>query len=191
LTRIAIIDGHPEPDGGLFVHALVNAYVEGASRFHQVDLIEVGRLDFPLIRSSAEWRDARPCHAIEEAQHAIFRASHLVFVYPLWLGGTPALVKGFLEQVMRPDFAIGQYENGRAKHLLKGRSARVVVTMAMPAPVYSLFYRAHSVRSLERSVLRFGGIGPIRRSLIGNIEDDAKARQVWLTQMRELGMCAE
>lgn len=187
MSRIAIIDGHPEPDSGHFVHAVVDAYAEGAQRFHEVDLIEVGRLDFPLLRSSAEWHDARPCRAIEQAQQAIFRASHLLLVYPLWLGGTPALVKGFLEQVMRPGFAIGQSENGRAKHLLKGRSARVVVTMAMPAPVYTLFYRAHSVRSLERSILRFAGIGPVRRSLIGGVVDSTVLRERWLGTMRELG----
>jgi len=60
----------------------------------------------------------------------------------------------------------------------------------MPAPVYSLFYRGHSVRSLERSILRFGNIGSIHRSLVGNVENDAKARHVWLTRMREFGMCA-
>lgn len=190
MTRIVIIDGHPEPDNGHFVHALADAYAEGAGRFHEVDILEAGRLDFPLLRSPAEWREGRPCPAIEQAQRTIFRAGHLVLLYPLWLGGTPAVLKGFLEQVMRPGFAIGQYENGRARQLLKGRSARVVVSMAMPAPVYSFFYRAHSVRSLERSVLRLGGIGPIRRSLVGNVENDAKARQVWLTRMREFGMCA-
>lgn len=33
-------------------------------------------------------------------------AEHIVFVSPLWLGTMPALLKGFLEQVMRPDVAL-------------------------------------------------------------------------------------
>ncbi len=46
----------------------------------------------------------------------------------------PALLKGFLAQVMRPGFSF-QKEGGIpfANKALTGRSARVVVTMGMPA----------------------------------------------------------
>jgi putative NADPH-quinone reductase len=71
---------------------------------------------------------------------------------------------------------------------LKGRSARVVVTMGMPAPLYRWFFRAHSLRSLERNILAFCGIGPVRDSLIGMVEAGGPAKhQRWLATMRELG----
>ena len=49
----------------------------------------------------------------------------------------PALLKGFLEQVARPGFAFGPQQSGaRFAHKGRtGRSARVVVTMGMPALV--------------------------------------------------------
>jgi putative NADPH-quinone reductase len=57
--------------------------------------------------------------------------------FPLWLASMPALLKGFFEQALRPGFALGPTEPGRMwKKLLKGRSARIVVTMGMPALVY-------------------------------------------------------
>ena len=59
----------------------------------------------------------------------------------------PALLKGFLEQVARPNFAFAYVDGGFPKKLLKGKSARVVVSMGMPAPFYSLVYRAHSRRA--------------------------------------------
>jgi putative NADPH-quinone reductase len=68
----------------------------------------------------------------------------------IWLGDMPAVLKGFSEQVLRPGFAISGSRAGHLpKELLAGRSARIVVTMGMPA----LFYRAHSVKSLKRNIL--------------------------------------
>ena len=48
-----------------------------------------------------------------------------------------ALLKGFLEQVARPGFAIGPRQaQAMPQKLLAVRSARLVVTMGMPALVY-------------------------------------------------------
>ena len=71
---------------------------------------------------------------------------------------------------------------------LTGRSARVVVTMGMPAFVYRWFYRAHCLKNLERNVLKFCGIAPVRSSLIGMVEgSDGRRRTRWLVRMRKLG----
>lgn len=187
MARIAIIDGHPDPDRARFVHALADAYAEGAGRFHLVERIDIAALDFPLLRSPLDWKNAAPPPAIAKAQETIRHAGHIALFYPLWLGELPALLKGFLEQVMRPGFALGMGESGFPKRLLKGRSARVVVTMGMPTPFYTWFYRAHSVKSLERNVLRLVGFGPVRRSLIGSVESSDAYRQKWLKTMRRLG----
>src|SRR3546814_9849412 len=58
-------------------------------------------------------------------------ADHLVILYPLWLGDVPALLKGFLEQILRPGFAIDEGSTGMSAKLLTGRSARIIVTMGM------------------------------------------------------------
>ncbi len=100
-----------------------------------------------------------------------------------------SLVKGFLEQTFRPGFATSKVEKGRTwQRLLKGKSARIVVTMGMPAFFYRWFFRAHSLKSLERNILWFSGISPIRETLIGMVEtgDDA-GRKKWLAKMRDLG----
>ena len=72
--------------------------------------------------------------------------------------------------------------------LLSGRSARVIVTMGMPALVYRWYFGAHGLKSLERSVLRFVGIRPIRETLIGMIGSLSEAkRRAWLDKLRALG----
>lgn len=190
MKRISIIQGHPDPAGNHFGHALAQAYREGAEATgHEVRLIEVATLDFPLLRSQQDFDHGRPPDAVRPAQEAIAWADHLVILYPLWLGDLPALLKGFLEQVLRPDFAFTRTAPDKpAQKRLTGRSARVVITMGMPALVYRWFYRAHSLRNLERNVLKFCGIAPVRSSLIGMVEaDDGRWRTKWLARMRRLG----
>lgn len=187
MAGIVIIDGHPDPDRDHFVHALADAYADGAAGRHSVDRIDVATLDFPLLRSAREWKEDKPVPAIAAAQEAILHASKLVILYPLWLGDVPALLKGFLEQVFRPGFALEMGESGFPKRLLKGRSAHIVVAMGMPAPFYRFFYGAHSVKSLERNILGFVGFSPVRRSLIGNVEGREAHRQKWLDRVRAFG----
>lgn len=128
---------------------------------------------------------------LEDAAQAIGEAEHIVFVFPLWLGTMPALLKAFLEQVMRPGVAFAYPNNGKGgfgKTLLKGRSARVVVTMGMPAFFYRLWYLRHGIAGMRRNILNFVGIGPVRETLFGPVEGASEAkRDKWLATMRALG----
>lgn len=106
--RIAIIQGHPDPAGDRCGHPLADAYALGAERAgHSVRRTGVARMDLPLVRSAAGWHDDEPPRDVRAAQADIAWADHLVLVYPLWLGTMPALLKGFLEQALRPAFAFG------------------------------------------------------------------------------------
>ena len=58
--------------------------------------------------------------------------------------------------------------------------------MGMPAFFYRVFYRAHSVKSLQRNILEFCGIAPVRASLIGTV-DSVTARQIALAKIQMLG----
>ncbi|MEQ1575429.1 MAG: NAD(P)H-dependent oxidoreductase [Vicinamibacterales bacterium] len=192
--RVVIIDGHPDASGTHFGHALAAAYAQAAEAAgHEVRSIPVGALDFPMLRHKADWEHGAVPVSIQEAQRAIGWAEHLVIVYPLWLGSMPACLKAFMEQVFRPGFAIGRSGGiGRWKKRLTGKSARVIVTMGMPALVYRWYFRAHSLKSLERNVLQFCGIGPIRDTVIGMVETpNPRKRERWLERMRLLGREAQ
>ena len=87
----------------------------------------------------------------------------------------------------RPGFALSAPERGLPKKLLAGRSARLVVTMGMPALVYRWVFRAHGIKALKRNILGFVAISLVRESLIGAVEGDAQRRSDWLTRMGKLG----
>ena len=89
---------------------------------------------------------------------------------------------------MRPGIAFAYPKRGFPERLLAGRSARIVVTMGMPAFMYRWYFGGHGLRGLERSILRFAGIKPVRETLIGMIGDIGEARlQRWLDRMRDYG----
>ncbi|MCR9257569.1 MAG: NAD(P)H-dependent oxidoreductase [Alphaproteobacteria bacterium] len=187
--RILVILGHPDPAPGHFDRALAEAYQTGAEAAgHEVARIDIADLDIPVLRSAKTFETETPSGPILAAQQAIERAEHLMIVYPLWLGTLPGLLKLFFEQVFRPGFAFDYKSDGFPKPRLAGRSARIVVTMGMPAFLYRYYYFAHSLRSLKRHVLGFVGIGPIRDTVIGSVEaigDAGRAR--WLEKLETLG----
>jgi putative NADPH-quinone reductase len=190
MTKVLIVQGHPDPATRHLGHALADAYAgSAASAGHEVRSIDVARLDFPLLRSAVDWNEGAVPPSLLAAQQDILWAGHIVFFFPLWMGDMPALLKGFLEQVARPGFAFHRTSgNPFGQKALGGRSARVVVTMGMPALVYRYVFRAHSVKSLERNILGFVGIAPVHETLIGGVDQLGVAGVAkWLARMRDFG----
>lgn len=189
LRRIVIIDGHPDPHEERFCHALVNRYaLAAAAAGHTVRRVTLAGIDVPLLRSEAEWERTGVPDDLTEAQEGIRWADHLVLVYPLWLGSMPALLQAFLEQVLRPGFAVAPGDRNFEKGLLRSKSARIVVTMGMPAMLFRIFIVAQNLTMPRRNVLHVAGIHPVGATLIGNVGgiDDARRRR-WLEFVEQLG----
>jgi putative NADPH-quinone reductase len=190
MSNVLVIQGHPDPAGGHLCHALAEAYMDAArASGHQVQAVTPATLEFPLLANAHEWEEGQVPPALAPVQHLIAEAQHIVIFYPLWLGDMPATLKAFLEQVARPGFALDrQAKNPLKAGLLSGRSARVVVTMGMPALFYRWYFCAHSLKSLERNILNFVGIAPVRKTLVGGAgKMDAAAVAAWRQRMQVLG----
>ncbi|WP_165219128.1 NAD(P)H-dependent oxidoreductase [Affinirhizobium pseudoryzae] len=188
MTKIVIIQGHPDPGGDHLCHALAGAYGAGAEEAgHSVTRIELAQLRIDFLRSQAEQEEGIPNDDILDAQEKIRAAEHLVFVYPLWLGGMPALLKAFLEQAARPGFAYDPGKGPFGGKLLSGRSARVIITMGMPAWWYRLVYRAASLQAFRIGILNFVGIRPVHATLIGLVGDTSFDADQWLMRVAKLG----
>ncbi len=187
--RILIINAHPDARPQRYSAALAEACAGGARKAgHTVDTLAVGTIDFSPLREGDDWLTGEAPPGLKAAQEKIGQADHIIFIYPLWLGCMPALTKAFLEQTLRPGFAIPRdYAKSLSPGLLKGKSARVIVTMGMPAFIYRWFFFAHSSKLLRRNILNFCGISPVRETFIGNIMglDDAK-RRAWLERVAGL-----
>ena len=121
--RILVILGHPANKS--FCGALADSYVKGAEAAgNEVRLISLGNLSFdPVLHNGyATIQELEP--DLVTAQAAITWAQHIVFVYPIWWGAMPALLKGFIDRVFLPGFAFKYREGSQFwDRLLSGRSA--------------------------------------------------------------------
>ena len=148
---------------------MARAYAESArSAGAETRLIRLADLDVPLLRSAAEFAEPPSNPAILSAREDIAWANHLVLVFPVWLGSAPALLRGFLEQIGRAGFFAKVTERGWSP-ALKGKSARLIATMAAPSLVYRLLFGAHGVKAIARSILGFAGARPVRFTLFGAV----------------------
>jgi putative NADPH-quinone reductase len=186
--RILVILGHPGRNS--FCGALASSCCEGAKEAgNEVELIALGELSFdPVLHEGyARIQELEP--DLVAAQQAISRAQHIVFVYPNWWGGLPALLKGFIDRVFLPGFAFSYRENSRFwDRLLAGRSAQLLVTMDTPPWYYRWFYRMPGHNQMKRTILEFSGIKPVTITSFGPVKGSSEQQRAkWLEKARAHG----
>ena len=185
--RVLVILGHPS--GQSFCAALANQYAESAnSAGNEVRLLKLGDLRFdPILHEG--YNPTQPLEPdLLNAQAAITWAEHLVFVFPIWWGGIPALMKGFLDRILLPGFAF-QYRKGKAfpEQRLTGKTAHLLVTMDTPTWYYKWVYHMPAVHQMRKTTLAFCGIKTGTTLTFGPlIESTSKQRDTWLKQVSTL-----
>ena len=189
MARIAIIVGHART--GTYCEALGEHYARGAKAGgHEVALFATARMRFdPVLREGFE--RVQPHEPdLKSAYDAIRASDHLVLIFPLWLGTLPAIFKGFLERVLQPDLG-GPAKEGRFMQLLKGKTARVIISMGMPGFIYRYWYGAHALKMLRRNILNFMGVHPVRSTIFGHVEGAGpERREQWLRAVERMGQRA-
>lgn len=192
--NICVIDGHPDADSERFVHALCHAYRLGAaSNGHSVASIRIADLAVKALDSVAAFTRP-PSELILHERKKIAEADHIMLAFPLWLGSMPAATRGFFEQVACGGFFLdpGTGRKQWPRKMMKGKSARVVVTMGMPAVIYKTLMGSGSLKALERGMLGISGFKPVRHSILGGVDTVTPAtRQKWLDKMQQLGSKAQ
>ena len=188
MAKIAIIVGNPQT--GSYSEALGQAYLRGAeSGGHEAKLFVLADMNFdPILREGYRREQALEPDLVV-ARQALQACDHLVFVFPLWCGDMPALMKGFIERVMQPDLLALQASHGQARwKIFKGKSARIIMTMGMPGWFYRWYYGAYALKLLKRNILQFTGVKPVHATVYGMIAavSDEKRRQ-WLREVEALG----
>ena len=186
--KILIVQGNPDKNS--FCDALAEAYKKGALRTNaDVKEIHVREIDFDPFLPFGYKKEVELEQGLIDSQHMIKWADHLVFVYPTWWGTMPALLKGFIDKVFLPGFGF-QYRKGSVwwDKLLKGKSARLIVTMDTPPWYFRLFYGRPGHNAMKKSTLEFCGVKPVKISSIGPVKHSKKSKRIsWLNQVQKLG----
>lgn len=182
--NITVILGHP--DSTSFCGALAETYAKSAAEAgHAVKLFKLGEIAFdPILHHGYNKRqELEP--GLKELQEAITWAKHLVFIYPIWWGSIPALLKGMFDRVFLPGYAFKYRDNSQFwDRLLAGRSAHIISTMDTPPWYYRFIYKMPGHHQMKKTILEFCGIKPVKVTSFGPIRFATQAqRSKWLQQV--------
>lgn len=136
MSSILLIDGHP--DSTSYCSALAKAYIDGAILGgHEVETIIIRDLNFNLNLKYGYRKRTELEEDLIISQKKLKNADHIVWVYPVWWGSVPAILKGFLDRVLLPGFAFQKKEGSLLwdKYLTK-KSGRIICTMDQPSWYY-------------------------------------------------------
>lgn len=188
MKKIAIINGHPNKES--FNSGVAEAYKNGAIEAGaEIKEIRIADLNFnPNLQFGYQKRmNLEP--DLLNAWEIIQWADHLVWIHPVWWGGLPALMKGFIDRLFLPGLAYKYRENSLWwDKLLKGKTAHIITTIDQPGWYYRLVYGRPSVNQLKKSILGFCGIKPVKVTYLGIVRTSTEEqRKIWLKKVRVLG----
>jgi NAD(P)H dehydrogenase (quinone) len=129
---MSVILAHPDPKS--FNHAIARAVVEQLeSNGHGVILHDLYAENFdPLLTDKEIPKDVLLPTAIRNHCEEIGHAEGIVIIHPNWWGQPPAILKGWIDRVIRPgtayEFQEGDSGEGIPNALLKAKAAVVLNT---------------------------------------------------------------
>tara|TARA_B100000809_G_C15139054_1_gene532086 strand:- start:6979 stop:7557 length:579 start_codon:yes stop_codon:yes gene_type:complete len=188
MKHILIINGHPDKHS--YNYALSEAYQNGAAKAKaNIDSINIADLDFnPNLKYGYRQRtELEP--DLKDAIAKIKKADHLVWFFPLWWAGVPALTKGFIDRTFLPGIMF-DFEEGKTAPigLLKGKTARVVITTDTPKWYDSLVMKRPILKQFKKGTLQYCGIGPVKVTYVSPIiSSNLATRKKWLNKIIMLG----
>ncbi len=187
--KVLVINGHPDKES--FNYALSEAYLEGLKDTHtQVEVLNIADLDFnPNLRYGyRKISELEP--DLVDAIDKIKQADHMVWILPMWWYGMPALMKGFIDRIFLPGYFF-KYQKGKAfpKQLLKGKTARIIITADTVRWYDYLFMGSPLINQFKKGTLEFCGVKPVKVTYIAPIKDSSESfRAKWLKKVKKLGM---
>jgi putative NADPH-quinone reductase len=166
--NVLIINAHP--DLGSFTSKISNKLHKKHNLLGNTSKqLNLAELDFPISFKGFGDIEELPADLVK-AQELIKWSEHIVITSPIWWSTYPALLKGFFDRTLLPNFAF-QYVKGKAvpKKLLTGRTAELFLLSDAPAWYRKYLLRDPAATVLKRDILGFCGIKVKKVSRIGNV----------------------
>ncbi len=184
--KILTILAHPSKKS--FNNALLQKYIKGAKKNNEVKTLYLGKLKFNPILKEGYIKIQKLEPDLIKAQSLISWADKITIIYPTWWTTPPALLKGFFERAFLPGFGFKYTDERNWIKLLRGKSARIIVTMDSPSWYYRFITGDPGYKSIK-GTLGFCGISPIQRTYIDNIKfKSLKQRKGILKNIYRVGL---
>ena len=170
--RHAVILCHPDPES--FNAAVAKTYCEAvAARFHEVIVRDLYGIEFdPVLKANEQPSalDFVPLADVAIELGALSKANVIVFVYPIWFGTPPAMLKGYVERVLGAGFGHrlmrerGGGSVAAGKHLVSittsGNSSQWLESQGAVVSLHNVFdnYLANAFSMASHEHLHLSGI---------------------------------
>jgi NAD(P)H dehydrogenase (quinone) len=189
--KITVILAHPDKKS--FNYAVAEAAVKTLNaNGHKVTFHDLYREKFPPVLPAREIpRDVSLPPIISRHCEEISGADGIIIVHPNWWGQPPAILKGWIDRVLRPGvaytFAEGDSGDGKLIGLLKANSVLVFNTSNTPAERETDVY-GNPLESLWKNnmFISCGVKNYFRRNFGVIITSTSEQRQNWLEEVRSL-----
>ncbi len=182
-----IVYAHPNPKS--FNHAIKEKVVEVLTRRdvpHEVrDLYATGfnpvlsAKDFETFLSGSVPED------IKLEQEFIRKAQFLVFIYPIWWTGMPAILKGYIDRVFSYGFAYEE-RNGELVGLLSDKKAIIINTLGASSLDYGPSGMEECLRkTADVGIFKFCGIEVIEHMFLYSVpyvSDEERSKMLELVE---------
>ncbi|MDX9720919.1 MAG: NAD(P)H-dependent oxidoreductase [Myxococcota bacterium] len=169
--KVLIVYCHPNPKS--YCHAILETAREALSGAgHEVVVRELYALDFDPVLAPADFEALQAgsgrADVLEEQKHVAW-ADLLLYVYPIWWTGLPAMLKGYIDRVFNYGFAY-VFEATGPVGLLKGKKSLAITTQGTPRPYYqSTGMEAAMVSTQDQGIWGFCGIEALEHVFLGDV----------------------
>jgi NAD(P)H dehydrogenase (quinone) len=188
MKTISLILAHPTP--GSFNHAIALTARERFRRMGcQVQFHDLYVEKFDPVAEGRELpKDAILPPVIEQHCNEIGTADGIVIVHPNWWSQPPAILKGWLDRVLRPgrayNFVTTESGEGKAVGLLKATAALVVITANTPQEIEEKALGDPLAILWQKVVFGLCGVSNFHRVVLSPVIVSSLAqRQQWLREV--------
>jgi putative NADPH-quinone reductase len=189
--NISIILAHPNP--GSFNHAIANTAAETLRQLgHGVVLHDLHEEQFqPLLPASELQKNAKLDPVIARHCSEIVAADGIIIVHPNWWGMPPAILKGWIDRVLRMDVAYRFVANDKGEGvpvgLLNAKSAIVFNTANTPEDREKEVFGDPLETLWKKCVFDLCGTKKVhRRTFSVVVTSTPRQRAEWLAEVRDI-----
>lgn len=187
--KISVILAHP--DKGSFNHGIAQAAVtQLACNGHEVSFHDLYKEGFdPLLPGDEIARNAALPALVKAHCDELAEADGIILVHPNWWGQPPAILKGWVDRVIRPgvayEFLEGDSGEGVPNGLLKAQAAIVFNTTNTEAERERLVFGDPLETIWKNCIFGLCGVHDVYRKMFGIIVTSTeKQRSEWLEEVR-------
>jgi len=189
--NILVVLGHPKR--GSFSHAIAETVVATLrAQKHEVAFHDLYEEKFdPVLFSGEIPKDAEIAPAIRRHCDELAAAEGIVIIHPNWWGQPPAILKGWIDRVIRPgvayEFLVGDTGEGVPRGLLRAKKAIVFNTSNTEAKRERKVFGDPLEMLWKNCIFGLCGVADVQRRMYGVIvTSTAEQRRQWLEEARSL-----